>query len=235
MVEKNKIDYSKYTLTELLDIYSRVNQTFNKDSALAIETEIHKRTGMDREAIENEIKSLIKSKVHGRKKRNTHLTVISWILIIYSGFTLLTSLVGFIVFLFFDSSTFNKLGSNSSVITDFFLNNMYVQHLPTIIIATLFIYFTSGLFKLDESSRENTVYLLWFSLFWNIVWGIFIYKFLTIPMMTNAMAMMDIPQMGFFQSSSYAAVISGNLIPSIIIGYFIYKLSSREIRREFEV
>ncbi len=233
MEVKHNIDYSKYSLTELIDIYSRVDRRYNEDRALTIEAEITKRTGMDREAIENEIKKGLKSKAFSAPRKNTVIKVIAWILIIYSGFRLLGALFSFVAPSPYDLISIDAIMDTLPDVSKFLFNNLYIMEMPSLIIAGLFIFFSIGLLNIEESARENTVYMLWFALFWNIGWTIFMHKYVTLPMMGNFASMMDAPNEGFFQSFSYVSLIFSQLIPTIIIGFFIYKLSSYEVKRIF--
>ncbi len=231
MSEKNIPDYAKYSLSELFDIYSRVDKINNVERFNALENEIINRTGLERNDIEKQI-NLSNTLNVKTKKRNTQLLVISWILIIYSGFAFLSSFITTITSLLVGSSVIKNLVVGSfSPISEFLIKHMFVTQLPTLIISTLFIVFTIGLFKNKESSRENIIYLLWFSMFWNFAWSLFIDKLVTSVILEHNTLM---PMHNLSTNASTVSSIIFNLFIAAIIGYFIYKLSRYEIKREFQ-
>ena len=232
MSEINLPDYSKYSLNELFDIYSRIDKISNAERFVALENEIITRTGLDRTDIEKQLNLSNTLNVAKPKKRNTKLLVICWILIIYSSFAFLSSFITTITSLFIGGSNLIDIVEGSiSPISEFLITHIYVTQLPTLIISSLFILFAIGLFKNKESSRENIVYLLWFAMFWNIVWSFFIDRLVTSVILENNTLM---PMRSFSTSASMVSSIIFNLFIAAIIGYFIYELSSREIKKEFK-
>lgn len=231
MNEKLVSDYKKYSTPELFDIYSRIDRLNNLERFNALENELKERTGLESTDLEKQI-SISKSLKTYKQKKSTHLVVISWIIVIYSGFTLLSSLIGFITSLFIKTSFIST--SDLEIlpsISKFLIKNMFLIYLPTLVIATAFIFNTIGLFRNKESSRENIVYLLWFSLFWNFVWSIFQIKFITLYIIPNNI--FNNSQMNFMKTGTVISSIVSNLFLGLIIGYIISKLSSNEIKREF--
>ena len=231
MSEANKSDYSKYSLNELFDIYARIDKINNVDRFNALEDEIIARTGLDRNEIEKQI-NLSNSLNLGKKKKNTKLVVICWILIIYSGFALFTSFMTTITSSLTGNSVLKNIVEDSiPPISKFLISHMYLTTLPTMIISAIFIYFTIGLFKNKESSRENIIYLLWFAMFWNFAWSFFINRLVTSVILEHNTFM---PMHNSFNNASIVSSIISNLIGAAIIGYIIFVLSSNEIKREFK-
>ena len=228
MQEERIPDYAKYSLKELLEVYSRIDKINHPKKTEAIENEIRRRTG--NENIEEGLK-IFNSLKSEEKPKSKFVNIVAWVIIVIASINALSGLMGFIISVNIPEESYSSFETIIPSAGMLYIKNLYLIYLSGFVFALLLLYSAIGLLKRKESTRKLLIYLLSLSISYSIFMAIFLNS--VMPEFSSSSYNMDESLFGFMKTFSSVFSISFTIILSLLVIWVINKLNKKEIKLEF--